>query len=61
MQEIGNVADAEMHRTFNMGVGMVVICAPADADTIRYHFDSPGSDCFTIGRVVEGNREVRMV
>jgi phosphoribosylformylglycinamidine cyclo-ligase len=61
MQEIGNVADAEMHRTFNMGVGMVVICAPTDAETIRYHFDSPGSDCFKIGRVVEGNREVRII
>jgi phosphoribosylformylglycinamidine cyclo-ligase len=61
MQEIGNVAEAEMHRTFNMGVGMVVICSPADADTIRYHFDSPGSDCYRIGRVVEGNREVNLV
>jgi phosphoribosylformylglycinamidine cyclo-ligase len=60
MQEIGNVADAEMHRAFNMGVGMVVICSPADAETVRYHFDSPG-ECFTIGRVVEGARDVRFV
>src|SRR5918998_439951 len=29
MQELGNVAEPEMYRTFNMGVGMVVICAPA--------------------------------
>jgi len=57
---IGSVADAEMHRTFNMGVGMVVICAPADADTVRYHFDSPG-ECYRVGRVVEGGREVVLV
>jgi phosphoribosylformylglycinamidine cyclo-ligase len=60
MQEIGNVAEAEMYRTFNMGVGMVVICSPADAEAVRYHFDSPGQ-CFPIGRVVAGPRDVRMV
>lgn len=60
MQEIGNVSEAEMHRTFNMGVGMVVICSAADADTVRYHFDSPG-ECYRVGRVVEGSREVRLV
>src|SRR5215210_182675 len=59
MQELGNVEEAEMHRTFNMGVGMVVICSPADADTVRYHLDSPGQ-CHTIGRVVEGEREVTL-
>src|SRR5919206_1924328 len=57
MQEIGSVNEQEMHRTFNMGVGMIVICSPADADTVRYHFDSPG-ECYRIGRVVEGAREV---
>jgi phosphoribosylformylglycinamidine cyclo-ligase len=60
MQEIGNVAEGEMHRTFNMGVGMVIICAPEDADTVRYHFDSPGQ-CYRIGRVVEGGREVKLI
>lgn len=29
LQENGNVADSEMYRTFNCGVGMVV-CVPAD-------------------------------
>ncbi|HLM58193.1 MAG TPA: phosphoribosylformylglycinamidine cyclo-ligase [Pyrinomonadaceae bacterium] len=61
MQKIGNVAEAEMFRTFNMGVGMVVICSQSDAETVRHHFDSPGSECFLIGRVTEGAREVRLV
>ena len=60
MQEIGNVAEAEMYRTFNMGVGMVIICAASDADTVRYHFDSPG-ECYRVGRVVEGAREVKLI
>ena len=60
MQEIGNVSEEEMHRTFNMGVGMVVVCAPSDAETIRYHFDSPG-ECRRVGRVVAGARAVTLV
>ncbi len=61
LREIGNVAEPEMFRTFNMGVGMVVVCSQSDLETVRYHFDSPGSDCFLIGRVTEGAREVRLV
>jgi phosphoribosylformylglycinamidine cyclo-ligase len=34
LQEAGKVAPEEMYRTFNMGVGMVVICAPADVQTV---------------------------
>ena len=60
MREIGNVSEEEMHRTFNMGVGMVIVCAQADAETVRYHFDSPG-DCHRVGRVVAGARTVTLV
>jgi len=59
MQEIGNVAEPEMYRTFNMGVGMVVVCSAQDAETVRRHLDSPG-DCHRIGSVVEGDRDVTL-
>ena len=61
MQEIGNVAESEMFRTFNMGVGMIVICSKADADAVSKHLDSPAANCYTVGRVVEGAREVKLV
>lgn len=61
MQEIGNVAESEMFRTFNMGVGMVVICSESDAETVRQHLDSPGAKCYRIGRVVAGEREVKLI
>ena len=34
LQDAGGVEPAEMYRTFNMGVGMVVICAPADVKSV---------------------------
>ncbi|MDQ3133536.1 MAG: phosphoribosylformylglycinamidine cyclo-ligase [Acidobacteriota bacterium] len=61
MQRIGNVAEHEMYRTFNMGAGMVIICAPADANTIRSHVSGRGAMIYTIGRVVAGERKVLLV
>jgi phosphoribosylformylglycinamidine cyclo-ligase len=61
MREIGNVAEAEMHRTFNMGVGMVIVCTPADAEVIKAHLAARGESCYEIGCVVEGSRQVTLV
>ncbi|MDX6692901.1 MAG: phosphoribosylformylglycinamidine cyclo-ligase [Blastocatellia bacterium] len=58
MQEIGSIPDAEMYRAFNMGVGMVIICAAGDAATIKAHLNERGETCHEIGRVEQGNREV---
>ena len=57
MRKIGNVSDSEMYRTFNMGVGMVVVCGRDDATIVRAHLQKTG-ECYEIGRVVTGNREV---
>jgi len=54
MQELGNVKETEMFRTFNMGIGMVVICADEDKKFLKNHL----GECFEIGRVIKGNREV---
>ena len=51
MQKLGNVDDQEMFRTFNMGIGMVVVCAPSDADDIKERL----GPCYMIGAA--GNRE----
>src|SRR6266496_4060049 len=48
MQEIGNVPEAEMYRTFNMGVGMIIISAPSDRETIQSHLKLLGETCYEI-------------
>lgn len=58
MQEIGNVSDAEMYRTFNMGAGMVVVTAPENRAAIESHLQVQGTQVYEIGRVINGPREV---
>jgi len=45
-----------MARTFNCGVGMAVIAAPAEADAVRAALDGAGETMFEIGRVEAGRR-----
>ncbi len=61
MQQISNVAEAEMYRTFNMGVGMVIICAASDQEKVQSHFTAHDKTFYEIGRVVEGSRQVTLV
>jgi phosphoribosylformylglycinamidine cyclo-ligase len=61
MRSIGNVSAAEMYRTFNMGVGMVIVSAPEQAAEIKTELESRSEKCYRIGRVVAGNREVRII
>ena len=59
LQRLGNVPEAEMFRTFNMGVGMVIICARQNAEAIKSHCETLGQPCFSIGSVVPGQQEVK--
>ena len=57
-QRIGNVSEAEMYRTFNMGVGMVIVCAPQNAERVKSDLEQQSESVYEIGRVSKGNREV---
>jgi phosphoribosylformylglycinamidine cyclo-ligase len=54
MQRLGNVADQEMFRTFNMGIGMVVVCDQECYESVAASI----SNCLRIGNIVTGNRAV---
>ncbi len=58
LRRLGNVSDSEMYRTFNMGIGMVIVCAASGAETIKTHLRDRNEVCYEIGHVVAGNREV---
>jgi len=52
LQRAGNVAEAEMHRVFNCGIGLVVVVAAADADRASALLTAAGESVFRIGDVV---------
>jgi phosphoribosylformylglycinamidine cyclo-ligase len=54
IQQAGSVADDEMFRTFNMGIGMVVAVAPGDLHEVEHSLERRGEPSFLIGSVVEG-------
>jgi phosphoribosylformylglycinamidine cyclo-ligase len=58
LRELGNVSDSEMYRTFNMGVGMVIVCSKANALSISDRLRQLGNPCYEIGEVVEGDQTV---
>ncbi|MBL8515765.1 MAG: phosphoribosylformylglycinamidine cyclo-ligase [Betaproteobacteria bacterium] len=53
LQEHGNVTDAEMARTFNCGIGMVLIVAPADVDPATALLREAGETVYRIGEIRE--------
>jgi phosphoribosylformylglycinamidine cyclo-ligase len=52
IQERGTIAEEEMYRTFNMGIGIVLAVAPTDADADGVRSQLPGA--LVVGEVVRG-------
>jgi phosphoribosylformylglycinamidine cyclo-ligase len=61
LREAGRVADAEMLKTFNLGVGYVVIARPTEADRVRDALEGAGETVWPLGEVVAGARGVELV
>jgi phosphoribosylformylglycinamidine cyclo-ligase len=51
MQAEGNVAENEMHRVFNCGIGLVVVVAAADVDAAMAELKAQGEAVYRIGKI----------
>ncbi len=51
LQAEGNVAENEMHRVFNCGIGMVIVVAPADAHAALAELTAAGETVYRIGKI----------
>lgn len=54
MQQLGNVDEMEMFRTFNMGIGMIVVCSLVDEPEVVRQL----GNCYRIGIINNGANEV---
>ncbi len=57
----GNVPADDMYRTFNMGVGLIIACAPDDERVIVDTLCRAGETSWPIGELIPGNRTVQYV
>jgi len=61
MQRLGKVNEAEMFRTFNMGIGMVAVVDQEGAGKLGAHLDEMGEAHSVIGRIAAGEGGVAYV
>jgi phosphoribosylformylglycinamidine cyclo-ligase len=60
LQQTGGIPDDEMYRTFNCGIGMVVVVAREDADRAATFLRDCGETVFGIGSIREGSGQVHI-
>jgi phosphoribosylformylglycinamidine cyclo-ligase len=58
LQQLGNVPQDEMMRTFNMGIGMLLVVPLEKFKKTQNVLDRIGEKAYTVGRIVKGERKV---
>jgi len=58
LQKIGNVPHDDMMRTFNMGIGMVLVVPANKFKRVQSLIEKCGEKSYLIGRIVKGDRKV---
>jgi phosphoribosylformylglycinamidine cyclo-ligase len=58
LQKLGHVPPDEMLRTFNMGLGMLLVVPSAKFKKAQNVLDKIGEKAYTVGRIVKGDRKV---
>jgi phosphoribosylformylglycinamidine cyclo-ligase len=61
LADVGNIAPNEMLRTFNCGIGMIVVVAPKNANAVSAAFEQAGEQVSVIGQVIRAEAEPRVV
>ncbi len=56
--EKGQIEESEMLRTFNMGIGLVLVADSEEAEAIQADLVKRGETVYRIGQIIAGNREV---
>jgi phosphoribosylformylglycinamidine cyclo-ligase len=56
---LGDVSDDDMLRTYNLGVGMAVVCHSEQTEGVVEALNRAGEDAYIIGNIVSGSGTVR--
>jgi phosphoribosylformylglycinamidine cyclo-ligase len=58
LQKLGNVPQQEMLRTFNMGLGLLLVVPSKKFKKAQSVLEKLGEKAYTVGRIVKGDRKV---
>ncbi|MEA1962414.1 MAG: phosphoribosylformylglycinamidine cyclo-ligase [Bacillota bacterium] len=58
IQELGNVPSEEMFRTFNMGIGYILVLRPHQLDKALNHLRTKGEQCIVLGKITAEETKV---
>ena len=56
LQERGNISEDEMYKTFNNGIGMILVIPPKDAQKVMARLQALGEKGFIIGEIVKADK-----
>ena len=57
----GGISERDMFNTYNMGVGMSVVVAAADADKALKILKDNGEDAYVIGEITESEEKITII
>ena len=60
IRKIGRIAQDEMDRTFNNGLGMILVVSPKRLDRVQTMLKRMGESCFVVGEIRNGARSARI-
>ncbi len=60
IRDLGGIAEPEMFRTFNMGIGFAMVVSPDEADQVVAELSSHGEAVYKIGEIVRGETKVSL-
>ncbi|MHB1127564.1 MAG: phosphoribosylformylglycinamidine cyclo-ligase [Bacillota bacterium] len=58
IQEKGSVGEEEMYRTFNMGIGLVLVVPESETPALTSFLQQKGEQVFHLGEIIDGERKV---
>lgn len=61
IQERGNVPEPEMYRTFNMGIGFILVVSPEQGPLLAHRLNAVGESAYILGNVHRGVHEVDII
>jgi len=60
IQRLGKISSPEMYRTFNMGIGMILVVKKSDVRELTFRLSRIGETVYHIGEITRGRREVKL-